>query len=234
MEEELAPKLPNINIAKIIPGIIIVILLLAILAHSLSFQKKSVIVLPAGGTYLGPTSSPTPIPTASAPAPVSASDEGKFTANDDTAWITVRGNLYPYSFSAPSTLKLVTLPGENKYDIWAISWKGLPPDQNVLIGVDNLNNTAEGKQYITVSKRMYVENWWKSFGGLKGVSSISEFTNSKGLKGYQAHYLTSANQPPSEDVFFEVPDPNYVIHMAPGILASDIFDKIINSVAWTK
>jgi hypothetical protein len=234
MDEELSPQLPSINITKAVIGIGIVILLFVILQHNLAFQKKSTIVLPAGGTYLGPQNAPNEAPATPAPAVANkpAAKKDVFTVTSDTPWITVKGNVYPYSFSSPKTLKLVTFPGENKYDIYAISWNNLPPDQNVLIGVDNLNNSETSKQYIATNKRGYVETWYKQF-GLRGVGSIVEFTNSKGLKGYRAKYLNAAGETPNEDIFLEATDPSYVIHLASGILDTSVFDKIIDSISWT-
>jgi hypothetical protein len=204
------------------------------LRHNLAFQKKSTIVLPAGGTYLGPKDTPTeapPVPTTNNLRPVT--NVNKFTVSADTPWVTVKGNVYPYSFQSPKTLKLVTFPGENKYDIYAISWNNQPPDQNVLIGVDNLNNTESSKQYITTSKRSYVESWYKQF-GLKGIASLIEFTNNQGLKGYRATYINASGQTPNDDIFFEVANPAYVIHLASGVLAPEVFDKLIDSVSWNK
>jgi len=249
------PKLPELkNVGAIAAVSSIVVILLIILQHNMAFQKTSTIVIPAGGTYLGPTNTPTPMPGAQAqvgnepvattkPSETVKNDAanadgtytttaGKFAVTDNAVWVTVKGNKYPYSFSFPKALKLVTFPND-QFDIYAISWNNMPPDQNVLIGVDNLSRTDTLKQYITVSKHSYVENWWKQF-GLKGVGSILEFTNSKGLKGYRAKFLNSANQSPNEDVFFEVPDPTYVIHIASGILDASVFDKLLDSVAWTK
>jgi hypothetical protein len=102
------------------------------------------------------------------------------------------------------------------------------------IGVDDLRRTEALKKYITTSKRAYVEEWWKQFGGLKGVSSIVEFTNSKGIKGYRAKYINTNNQTPNEDVFFEVAEPHFVIHIASGVLDPAVFEGIIDSVSWVK
>jgi hypothetical protein len=231
MDEEISPQLPNINYPKVTAAVVLVILLIIILRHNLAFQQKSTVVLPAGGTYLGPKDTPTQAAQQN-PQPETSSTEGKFTVSQDTPWVTIKGNKYPYTFRAPKTLKLVTFPGENTYDIYAISWNNQPSDQNVLIGVDNLNNVETSKQYITISKRTYVENWYKQFGGLKGVASVAEFTNSNGLKGYRAKYLNTTGVNPTDDIFFEVANPALVIHMASGVLASDVFNKIIDSVAW--
>jgi hypothetical protein len=231
MDEELSPTLPDLKNPKLILCLIALVIAAIILRHNLAFRQKSTIVLPAGGTYLGPKDAPSEAPQPAANTVQPITNENKFTVSADTPWVTVKGNVYPYSLQSPKTLNLVTLPGENKYDIYAISWNGQPPDQNVLIGVDNLNNTESSKQYITISKRSYVDNWYKQF-GLKGISSVTEFTNSKGLKGYRAIYINASGQTPDEDVFFEVANPADVIHMARNVLSDDVFNKIIDSVAW--
>mgnify|MGYP001572977386 CR=1 FL=1 len=201
------------NTALLAVGISIVLILLVILNHNLAFGKTSTIILPAGGTYLGPTDTTTPAPT--------------------EAFVTIRGRIYPYFFQAPTSLKLVTFP-KDTYDIYAIAFDNQPPENNVLIGVDDLRKSDALKKYISVSKRKYVENWWKQFGGLKGVASIVEFTNSNGLKGYRAKFLNSANQSPNEDIFFEVKEPWFVIHLASGVLERSVFESLVNSVGWTE
>jgi len=232
MDEQNPDPVAFKNTGIIAAGISIVIIALIILQHNLSF--KSTIVLPAGGTYLGPTQTPTQAPVApvtnNAPQPIS--NAGKFTAPNNATWVSIFGRIYPYTFQAPKTLKLVTFPND-QFDIYAIDWNNAPPDQNVLIGVDNLNRTDNLKQYITVSKRGYVENWWKQF-GLTGVSSITEFTNSNNLKGYRARYTTASGLSPNEDVFFETPNPADVIHLASGVLDTSVFNLIIDSVSWKK
>jgi hypothetical protein len=158
-------------------------------------------------------------------------DPNQFTVAPDTIWEKVTGNVYPYSFSSPITLSLATFP-DDKYDMYAIVWKGQPADQNVLMGVDNLKNDAARSHFISKPKITYVREWYKQF-GLKGVSSIVEFTNSNGLKGYKAKYFNSAGVANNTDVFFEVPgNPQYVVHFASGVLAPDVFDKMIDSVNW--
>jgi len=239
MDNEI-PDLPAFkNTGIIAAGISIVILSLIILQHNLAF--KGTVVIPAGGTYLGPSETAAPAPTSPPAQPQQPTTNtqqpttgtaGKFTVPQNAAWVAVYGNKYPYVFRAPKTLNLVTLPND-QFDIYAISWNNAPPDQNVLIGVDNLNRTDNLKQYINVSKRTYVENWWKQF-GLTGVSSITEFTNSNNLKGYRAKYKTASGLSPNDDVFFETPDPTLVIHMASGVLDVSVFNLIIDTVAWKK
>jgi len=163
----------------------------------------------------------------------SAGGSNQFTAAQDTPWRIVKGNIYPYSFYAPTTLALTALPN-NTYDIYAISWKNMPPDQNVLVGVDNLKNDASRSHFISEPKINYVREWYKQF-GLKGVASLDTFTNSNGLKGYKAKYFDSTGATPNTDVFFEIPDhPEYIIHLASGVLSPDVFNKLIDSVSWQK
>ncbi len=188
-------------------GISTILILVVILQHNLSFRNNSTIVLPAGGTYLGPSAAPP-------------------TQNLLTG--TINGQKYPYSFTTPESIKLVAMGGA--FDIFALAIDNQPPENNVLIGVDDLNRNDELKKYIKGSKRAYVESWWKQFEGLKGVSTITEFTNGKGLKGYKAKYINGS----SEDIFFEVPDNHYVIHLANGPLPKNDFDVIVDSVSWEK
>lgn len=214
MEEEFKPY-----IKTAIAGVIItVILSLAVLAHYKQISDFS--------SKMEKAKVPAPAATS-----VSAGNSNEFTAASDTPWVEVKGNIYPYSFQAPATLALSAIPN-NPYDIYAILWKGMPADQNVLMGVDDLKNDAARSHYISEPKINYVREWYKQF-GLKGVSSIDTFTNSKGLKGYKAKYFNSAGATPNTDVFFEVPDhPEYVIHFASGVLSAGVFDKMIDSVGW--
>lgn len=251
------PEMPNLKHTGLIAGAICVgLTLFIILQHNLSFQKTPQTIIPAGNTYLGPPKTETPAPASPAGGPivseapqitplptekggtnnkavVTMNAQGKLTAPANAPMTVMKGKKYPYSFSVPSTLKLTTFPND-QFDIYAIVWENRPPDQNVLVGVDNLTRTDALKQYVSLSKRSYVETWWKQFGGLKGVASIVEFKNSKGLKGYRAKYLNTSNQSPNEDVFFETPDPKYVIHLASGILDTALFTRIIDSVAWNQ
>jgi hypothetical protein len=248
MDNENEGELPNIkNTGMVAAGISIAVISFIVLQHNLAFRKNGTVVIPAGGSYLGPTVSPiqtpaqitvapTPVPTGTASKPTANGNfttaAGKFGVTKDATWVTLKGNKYPYSFSAPKALSLVPL-SQDQYDIYAISWNNQPADQNVLIGVDNLSTKDSLKQYIATSKRGYVENWWKQF-GLKGVASITEFTNSKGLKGYRAKYINGAGQAPNDDVFLEATDPQYVIHVASGVLDASVFDPLVDSVAWKK
>jgi hypothetical protein len=119
------------NTGLIAAGVSVGLILLIILQHNLAFQKSGTIVLPAGGTYLGPTDTQAPVPTAvnvatAAPTVISTpkagsesytTAEGKFAVGKDAIWIAIKGNKYPYSFNAPKALTLVAL-SQDQYDIY--------------------------------------------------------------------------------------------------------------------
>lgn len=207
------------------------LLLLGFIVIQYGFSKKrdGTVVLPAGTTYLGPSNTPVDTPVTAAPQPAAQ----KVTYPETDKWVTNKGKIYPYTFQTPQSMELVTFP-DDVYDIYAIKWGNILPQSNVLIGVDNLRNDEKNKAYISGSKRTYVNEWWKQFSGLKGVGSIEEFVNSKGLKGYRVKYLNAAGQSPNDDIFFEVQGkPEYVIHLASGILDMTLFNKIVDTVAWS-
>lgn len=209
----------HIKVAGIAVVITLVMTALVLLHYQQIAKRTGTIVIPAGNTYLGPNAPGQN----SQPAPTSAANV--FTVAEDIPWHDIKGRMYPYTFSAPQTLTLKTFENDT-YDIYAIDCCGVDPGSNVLIGLDP---KADPKQ----TKLAYVKNWWHQFSGLKSVSSIDQFTNSKGLKGYKAKYVNSAGETPNIDVFFEVPGrPEYIIHLAPGTLDPAIFEKIIDSVAW--
>lgn len=199
MDGEYTPYLKT-SVAAII---IAVVMTAIVFIHYRQISGRSgTIIIPAGNTYLGPT--PTPVA-------------------DNTVWRTVKGNLYPYIFTAPASISLVTFPND-PYDMYALS--GSDPSSNVLIGIDTKANPSQTKQ-------VYIQNWWKQFSSLAGVKSIEPFTNSKGLNGYNVKFLNSANESPNLDIFFEIADnPQYVIHLSNGILDPDVFAKIVDSVGW--
>ncbi len=229
-EKEQLTTLIKVAAVAGIGGLILIIFI--VIQYVFMKRTPGTIVLPNGTTYLGPSTeqNQTPPPIADSttpPAPL-------FTETADEDWREVRGKTYPYFFSAPESMKLVTFPND-AYDIYAIDCCNILPQSNVLVGVDNLEKNAEKKQYISSPKKVYVQEWWKQFGGLKGVGSLVEFTNSEGLKGYRAQYTNAQNQTPNEDVFFEVEgNPQYVIHLARGVMDQAVFDKIIDSVGWRK
>lgn len=210
----------------VVVGVCVIFLLIVIFTwHQWTVKRQSEVVLHSGVTYTGPT--PTGNPNQQQPA-----QAGKFTAPTNGPTKIVKGMQYAYSITVPETLELVRLD-ENPYDIWAVKFGSIAPSSAVLIGVDNLQNNENLRQFITQPKIAYVEYWWKQFGGLTGVASITPFTNSKGLKGYKAKFTTANGPSNNDDIFFEVPGRrNLVIHLSNGVLDQAVFDSIVDSVAW--
>lgn len=208
-----------IKVTGIAVACTVLITILVLLHYQQISKRTGSIVIPAGNTYLGPNAPNQNTQT----APTTPSNV--FTAASDTPWHDIHGRLYPYTFSVPATLTLTTF-NNDPYDIYAIDCCGVSPGSNVLIGVDFKADPNE-------TKLAYVQNWWHQFSALKSVASITQFTNSKGLKGYKAKYVNASGETPNLDVFFEVPGRSeLVIHLASGTLDPAIFDKLIDSVAW--
>lgn len=211
--------------ATILSALILISGALAV-SYKYSQKQSSNIILPGGVTYLGP--SPTGEPTVP-PTPIPLP---KFTVTSDVKWKTQGGKIYPFTFSYPSTLKLVVFPGDTA-DSVAVSFNDKPPQQNILINMEFIDK--RDPKLVTQEKLEYVRNYYKFFSGLKGTQNVEVFTNSAGLKGYRAVYINTVNQTPNTDIFFEVPgDPAKMIHMANGDLETSVFDKIADSMRWKK
>lgn len=219
----------ELDIPKIVIACVIGMLLLggALYAgYRYSQSKSSGVVLPGGTTYLGPSPSSPPQQPTTPPQPTPV----PFSAAADVPWKTQYGRIYPYTLSFPETLPLVVFI-EDPIDSVAISLPGIPPQQNILLNMEIIDQ--RDPTLVTQKKLDYVTNWWKFFSGLKGVADVTPFTNATGLKGYKAHYVNNADKTPNVDVFFEVPNrQNLMIHLANGMLEPDLFDRIVDSVRW--
>ena len=172
-----------------------------------------------------------PIPTGTPIPPAPVVTNPRFTADTSVPWKTYTGTTYTYAFSAPETLTLVALPG-NGPDTYGVTW-GNPPETTILIGISDLSVDLNTIHAVSEPKRMYVENWWKQFSGFSGVASVSEFTNTQGLKGYKAKYILADGRPSNDDVFFEIPNhPELIIRITNGVIDPPVFDRIVDSIAW--
>lgn len=133
------------------------------------------------------------------------------------------GKLYPYSFSYPSSFSLGWFPND-PYDAVTAFLPNTDSNKNIFFRVEKLSGTAID----------YANNWWKNY-TWKGVSSVTAFTNSKGLKGYRAKYLDTTDKTPYDHVFFEVPGRTDLIMWISGkLFTKDVFDKLVDSVSWTQ
>jgi len=217
----------------IIVGVAVVILSgITIAAYSVAKGRASVTVLPGGQTYLGPGREINKSPTAAAPQPA---ETGKFTVSETTSWNELKGKTYPFTFSYPSTLTMTTFPGDIT-DSVGISWGSLSPQANILIRVSDINKVEPSMAKYIGKGKEYAKNWWTQYsGGLKGVKTLVEFTNSKGMKGYRVRFINQSDQTPNEDIFFEVSGrPELMVRFGNGVLDQPVFDRIIDSFSWTK
>lgn len=205
-------------------GAFAILILVTLVSFRYAKGQPVSIVLPNGLTYTGPAS-PTPVayqpPNSFIPVPT------------DTQWKEQKGLIFPYSFSYPLTLSLGVFPGD-PFDSVTIFWNNTNPQENLLLRVEDLNKNADMKQYVNKPKKEYVNVWWKQY-TWKGIESITEFSNSKELKGYRAKFKDTSGKTPYDNIFFEVPNkPNLVIWMSTKLLSPDVFDKIADSVSWGK
>lgn len=217
------------NFKVILFGLIVGILLITVVVVAgYSYSQKLVgtnkVALPAGQNYLGDNAPDfnnleTP-PTA----------PQRFTAAPDVAWKEFSGKNHPYSFNYPETLTLGVFPNDPT-DSVAIVWGNIPAQSNILLNLESISERTP--QYVG-NLEEYVNNWWKLFPGLKGVKTVTKFTNTNGLVGYRAIFINSADQTPNVDVFFQVPNnQNIAIRLANGILDPVIFDRLVDSVKYT-
>ena len=210
----------NANVFSAVASTFVVLTGIVLLAYLYSRPRGGAIVLPGGITYLGPTESATPVSRVKR----QVSSE-KISVPTDSALATQTGKKYPYSFLYPSSLSLGVFPND-PFDAVTIFWGDTNPQENLLLRVETLKDTKK-------SKKDYVLDWWKDY-TWKGVSDITEFTNSKGLKGYRAKYLDSSGSSPFDHVFFEAPGrPELVIWLSGKMLEQGVFDKIVDSVTWS-
>jgi len=203
--------------AAIISSILLIIFLGAFFSAK---NRTGTIVLPGGVTYLGPTPTITPNPTANGfTIPVPAGD----------SWTERKGATYPFSFSHPSTLSLGVFPND-PFDAVTAFYPGTDPNTNIFIRVEDLTKLKK-TQYIGKPKE-YAADWWKDY-SWKSVEEITAFTNATGLTGYRATYLDDRNMSPYDHVFFAVPGkPNLIIWMSGRLFEPAVFNRMVDSVSW--
>lgn len=215
--EEVVPK-------TLIPALVVSFILFAgvFIAYQTARSRPSSIVLPGGITYLGQT--PTPEP--SQAPPVAA---GKIPIDASAKWVENKGKKYPYTFLYPSSLSLGFYPND-PYEPITVFYPNTDSSTNIFFRVDDLNRL---NKTVYIGKPMaYAQNWWKDY-SWKGVSTVTEFTNSKGLTGYRATYIDLSGNTPYDHIFFTIPGrSDLIIWLSGKIFSPEVFDKIVDSVTW--
>lgn len=218
---------PNTKATLLIACVFTIVASLAIYgAYKQALSKPGSIMLPSGISYLGPIPSQTAHFPVSQPAPPKT-----ITVDSSTPWVEYRGILYPYAFSHPESLSIGFFPND-PFDSVTIFWGDTPPQENLLMRVEDLNRIPNMASYVAKPKILYAQNWWKQY-NWKNLSEVTEFTNRSGLTGYRAKYLDQNDQTPFDNVFFEVPQrPDLIIWLSGKLLDQSVFDKIVDSVSW--
>lgn len=222
MEEAPNPKtfLPAVIISLVVFGGVY-------MAYVSAKSRPSTIVLPGGITYLGETPTPAIAPTAL----TEQATLGIIPIPANTTWTTYRGKQFPYSFSYPSSLSLGVFPND-PYDSVTIFYGSTDPSKNIFFRVEDLTKL---KKTAYVGKPLeYAKQWWKDY-AWKGVQTVTAIQNNQGLTGYRAVYLDDTHGPSRDQIFFVVPgNDNLIIWLSGNLFAPDIFNRIVDSVAWTK
>jgi len=221
LPEKEEKKVPNKSVVTLVILVLFVLVAAGVYIGYRYIAQSSTTGKPNGVIYLGP-SNEQKTPT----APL------RFAIAPNTSWMTYKGKIYPFTFSYPATLTLVTFVNDPT-DAVAISWGNIPPQLNVLLTVDSLSSNLTMNPYINRPKIEYVQNWWKQYSGLKSVATVVEFTNSLGMRGYKAKYVNYAGETPNDNIFFEVPGrTDLIVMLANGILDPSVFDRIVDSLSW--
>lgn len=180
-------------------------------------------VFPAGINYLSPKSNVTNAP---------SYDYTKLAVSTD--WVTYKGKLFPYSFQHPKEFTPIVYPGD-KSDAVAFKVSVLPPEQSLLLTVEKISGRDKT---LVGNPKEFVSNYWKFFSGLKGLKTVTEITNEKGLKGYKANYIVKGTNAVTSDFYFFTieGDNDNLLHMGNIFPAEGktLFNRIMNSLEYTK
>lgn len=218
------------DIKTLLPAVGVSIFLVLVIGFAVAHAKtqSGTVVLPGGVTYLGPT--PTPTPTIG--EKFSNVMGGQIPIPDNAEWIEYKGKILPYRFNYPNTISLGVFPND-PYDSVTVFYNGTDAQGNLFFRVEDLRQLQK-ESFITKPKLEYVNQWWKDY-SWTGVSKVTPFTNGKGLVGYRAKYTDSKGQTPYEHIFFEVPgNKNLIIWISGKLFSQTVFDKLVDSVSWTK
>lgn len=204
-------------------GILVIFLAIVFFLYFwVSKKDKGGIVFPAGLNYTGEES-----PAAPPPAKRPVYDYAKLAAS--SGWVTYKSTRGQYSFQHPGEMIPLVFPGDVN-DSTTFDVADVPAQFNILVLVETISNYDP--KYTGKSEE-FVKNYWKFFGGLKGLQSIESFTNEKGLAGFKAVYVNKAGVGTGDNYFFPDPnDDNKVIHIG-NVFPKEgetVFTRILNSL----
>ena len=110
----------------------------------------------------------------------------------------------------------------------------IPAQFNLMVLVETISN-YDSK--LTGKQEDFVKNYWKFFGGLKGVQNVESYTSEKGLNGWKVNYLTQNDVVGSDNYFFIIPNqPDKVLHVNNIFPAEGqaVFTRLLNSLEYKK
>lgn len=200
--------------------LILFLLLIGGVYYWVSNKTKGTVIFPNGINYLGPSTTLTPEPTI---------DLAKI--GQSGQWIKISGRHFKFDIAYPAELQVTAFIDDPTDKLaWVTGIK--PPQENVFASVETMSEL--GPTYVG-QPVAFIQNYWKKFNGLSGIQSVRPITNQKGLKGFEAIFMTKTPGVTVVNYFFPVPNDNdHILQVLNGILPANIFNSIVNSVEFTK
>jgi len=224
--EDFSEKISKKSLVAV--NIIILVVFLLIIGGTyywVSKKSKGEQVFPAGINYLSPKGNETK-------KPVLLYDFAKLAESSD--WVSYKGKIYTYTFQHPKALAPLSVPNDVN-DAVTFKVNELAPEQSLLFTVETISKrdpTLVGKP------EKFASNYWKFFSGLKGLNSITDITNEKGLTGYKATYVVKGtNAITSDNYFFVVESNNDILLHIGDIFPTEgkaVLNRLINSLEYQK
>lgn len=190
-----------------------------------SKKGKGQVVFPAGLNYTGAEA--TPPPQATRPT----YDYSKMASASN--WVDFTSPKGQYTFKFPPEMVPLIFPGDVN-DTVTFDVADVPAQFNLMVIVETISNydaKLRGKQ------EDFVRNYWKFFGGLKGLNEMETYKTDKSLQGWRARYILQGDVVGSDNYFFIIPNqPDKVIHVN-NIFPTDgqaVFMRLLNSLEHKK
>ena len=223
MAEKTEQESPKSSLSVI--SIVVLVLFLAVVFFLYSWvskKNKGEVVFPSGINYTGNETSPAP------PQPLRPTyDWDKLGGSSD--WANFTSPKGQYTFQYPKGIIPLIFPGDAN-DSVTFDVSNIPAQFNLMGLMERVSNYDKK---MVGDQESFVNNYWRFFGGLKGVNKAEEFTNEKGLKGWKASYVNKSNVVTSDNYFLVVPgDDDRILHIGNVFPAEGqaVFLRILNTV----
>ena len=225
MEEGKTSKETNLSVLSI-TILVVFLFILGGLYWWVSKKGKGQVVFPAGINYTGNETTPPP-----AQPQRPTYDYEKMA--DAPNWVDFTSPRGQYTFKYPSEMIPLIFPGDAN-DTVTFDVSDIPAQFNLMVLVETISN-YDSK--LTGKQEDFVKNYWKFFGGLKGVQNVESYTSEKGLNGWKVNYLTQNDVVGSDNYFFIIPNqPDKVLHVNNIFPAEGqaVFTRLLNSLEYKK